>query len=503
MKVHQQFLVGRRDPDGRVEITTVAASADPETVRENESQCRAWIPETPDAVGRALVHVPVGDPAAGGAGDHLVAMLRGSADEVRIHLLRLDAEAFAVSGDDPFRPWRRGVLLEDWADDSSFPALEPMAIGNGLTAGLRALLPPQYPVLEALLRRTLADDALVLEVEADGPAVEDLLEQVLHLVPRSRRRTLRFHSATVDDGFDLGARIVPGARLREGLRHLTDASAPVLDAELEDYVTTLFALLRDHDYEGARSFIDDFGATTSVAADDAESTDAESTGAGSNAPAGAGPRVPRRALVFGALLVLAAAGTGLWLVLDGQDETPPPDVATSSEPLAVGPQPGLGDFLEVQTERVLDHTASGVARARLRTDLSAYRSVFERDARASWTADRVRADDRLREFADAEAATDSMVARFLRTVAADARDEIPRLHALHVAIAAGRPEWIDAHAAGPVPGRSSLAEEVRTWADALDDWAERFEVASADEPLPLPDVTTPTVDADPSGDTAR
>lgn len=248
MNVQQQILIGRADERGTVRIRTAAATAGLSTgeQQDHERLCHGWSGFVPGHFGRALVHVPV--PATDGMGieAHVVAQVRSvdldDGPGVSIHLVRLGRAGFATLGDDPYRLVRTGHLIEHWTPDVPWPSIDVDAIGEDPERGLRAVIPEQYPVLEALLRHALSDGPLVLAGERDDAAIEDLFEHLLHLVPRTTRQRTSFASfvADPDAPFDVSARPRDGSTFRASLRALLTDTPPALDEEREAYVRGLF-----------------------------------------------------------------------------------------------------------------------------------------------------------------------------------------------------------------------------------------------------------------------
>ena len=263
MQVQQQFLMGRPEAEGTFSFSTVAYDGDLLHARENEILCREWMAFAPDAFGQSLVHLPLDDPGEDRTRAHLVALATARDGGVAVHLTRLDPEAYAWLGDDPFRLWRQGVLRSDWDDTTPFAPVEPATIADNLTVGLRAIFPEQYTVLEALLCRVVAGKDFTLGSPQDDPAIEDLLEQLAHLTPRvvRRRQTFSTFASGSARSFALSAAAQDDVSLRSELRALLAAPAPSLDPALQSYVDSMFEHLRAKDFDGARALADGFGRT--------------------------------------------------------------------------------------------------------------------------------------------------------------------------------------------------------------------------------------------------
>ncbi len=268
MNVQQQILIGRDDERGPFGVRTVAATAGLTAAeqQDHEHLCDGWAGFVPGRFGRALVHVPV--PTAEGTGieAHVVAQVRSvdldAGPGVSIHLVRLGRAGFATLGDDPYRLMRTGHLIEEWTPDTPWPAIDVDAIGEDPERGLRAVIPEQYPVLEALLRHALSDGPLVLAGEHDDAAIEDLFEHLLHLLPRTTRQRTAFASfvADPDAPFDVSARPCEGSTFRASLRALLTDTPPVLDEDREAYVRGLFEDLRAGAWGRAAARIESFEA---------------------------------------------------------------------------------------------------------------------------------------------------------------------------------------------------------------------------------------------------
>lgn len=551
MQVQQQFVLGRPDDTEGFEVTTVAYDGDAMTSRENEILCREWMAFAPGAFGRVLVHVPLLDEAQDRIRAHVVALAVSRDDTVAFHLARFGPEAFARCGDEPFRIWRQGLLREDWDETTGFTPIDPIAVGDGLVQGLRTIFPEQYAVLEALLRRVLGPEPFSLPNDADDPAIEDLFEHLTHVTPRRvrRRQTLCTYASGSSGTFDVVVTMRDGATLRRGLRDLVAAPATELAPAVEGYVDAVFSRLRAKDFEGAAALVDDFDphappvdeefvAEEQVDAvatmvdgivervhEPADVTDADRTYDAIEAvehdvvepeataepgfepdepdvgvPAWEGavldgdeetPRRGRKGLiVLVVFLVLVAGGYGAvhFGVIDVEsmlDREVAPQFT-----LTVGPKDTIEAFVDRQIDVIETRRSADVPIFELRQELAAHRVPFESDARATWAAEKAAVDARLRAALAVEAANDSSIAVVLRDAARKTSDVIPRLRALHAAVAAGRPEML---ATSIGTGRSSLADAMESWVAGLEAWALRFEaLAAGDTEGALPEGDAPT-----------
>jgi len=275
MNVQQQIMIGRTEDHGAVRLRTAASTAGltPEELHAHEELCGGWSDFVPGRFERSLVHVPLPAPDGTAIEAHVVARVRSveldGGPGVSIHLVRTGPAAFAALGDDPYRLVRTGHLLDRWTPDTAWPEIDVDAIGEDRERGLRAVIPEQYPVLEALLRHALADGPFVLDGDHDDAAIEDLFEHVLHLLPRSFRQRTSFASFVPgpDTDFDIAARRREGSTFRASLRALLTDAPPALDSAHDAYVQGLFEDLRDGAWGRAGARIESFDAEPVVEPD--------------------------------------------------------------------------------------------------------------------------------------------------------------------------------------------------------------------------------------------
>ena len=237
---------------------------DAATIERHEEICNHWGQyEASSPFRRSLVHLPLFEDGGSAPSHHLVVLIsdqgrdaKGRPGAMLRHLVRLDAATYRSYDCQPFHLWRQGLLLDRWDPETPFPVIEAR---TDPTSGsdLQTIFPERYPMLRGLLSHLLAGGRLHLHAAQDSPAAEETLDQLLELLPPSRRAALALTTFAYANGNDYQLAVVrrPGTDLRESLDGCLDTPAEGLAEEDRGYLDRLFTALQARAWDRASAIV--------------------------------------------------------------------------------------------------------------------------------------------------------------------------------------------------------------------------------------------------------